>query len=108
MMRVERGRLARAVHLEVEALGARQWAVTGGRERHLVTTEGCDCVDSGVHLGIVCKHQLAIGLVCLPVEVLNALRALVPVQRARTRRTRKTEGRPNFSDRPSPSQAPPA
>lgn len=80
---VDPARLARAIHLDVAPCGVGQWSVTGGRMAHTVTRDGCACVDGEVHPEQVCKHRLAIGLVCLPVEVLEALRELVTVGRAK-------------------------
>jgi hypothetical protein len=87
MTAVDPGRLARAIHLDVESNGAGEWSVTGGRGRHCVTIGErgtiCDCADSDLHPELACKHRLAVALVRLPAEVREALRELVPVRTSR-------------------------
>jgi helicase len=57
-------RLRRAIDLHVEAIGAREWVVTGGLEPHRVTIANeeaaCDCGDAA--RGNRCKHALAVGI----------------------------------------------
>jgi hypothetical protein len=86
MTAVDPGRLARAIHLDVEPTGAGIWSVTGGRTAHVVTRAGCDCVDGEVHPEQICKHRLAVVLARLSAEIREALRELVPSKRAETRR----------------------
>ena len=62
--RVDPGRLLRALALEVETLGPDTYRVTGGRERHTVTTDNvpwrCDCPDGAYRPSIRCKHVVAV------------------------------------------------
>lgn len=81
-MRVDPGRLARALHLEAGEIGAGQWTVTGGRRPHVVTAGACDCIDSEMHPNVECKHRLAVTLAALPAEMRVALRELVPRNRS--------------------------
>lgn len=81
---VDPARLARAVHLEAESLGAGRWRVRGGAAPHIVEVairvRRCDCQDARRHPGS-CKHVLRVALEALPREVLTALRAVVPDRR---------------------------
>jgi hypothetical protein len=75
-------RLARAVHLEVEVCGAARWIVSGGKQVHTVTGAECDCQDSALRPGAVCKHRLAVQLARLPAEMREALRLVAPAKAA--------------------------
>ena len=85
-------RLSRAVHLEVEEVGPRRYAVTGGASPHVVTVGGdgalrCDCTDYAVHGGAVgCKHVLAVRLRLADTDVLAALRQVVPMPKRSKRK----------------------
>lgn len=91
-MQVDPVRVARALHLEVEGTAPDRWQVTGGEAAHEVarTAAGvfCDCVDARRGQDAPCKHRLAVVLARLPVEVREALRALVPPPVRRRRATR--------------------
>jgi len=80
-------RLARAVHLDAERLNAHHWRVWGGAAEHVVDADRgtCDCPDFRLR-GRVCKHILAARLRSGDVELLNALRDLVPMPRRTWRR----------------------
>ncbi len=60
--RVDPGRLLRAP--EVEDVGPDTYRVTGGGERHTVTTDNvpwrCDCPDGAYRPSIRCKHVVAV------------------------------------------------
>lgn len=87
----EAGRLARAVHLTVEEIGAGLWGVEGGAERHVVarTPQGalrCYCRD--VRAGGRCKHLLAVALAGLDADVRAGLRVLVALPKRPKRKSR--------------------
>lgn len=73
-------RLARAVHLDCEALGAERWRVTGGAGIHFVRLLGsryeCDCDDARIRRG-VCKHVLRVRLARGDDSTIRGLRELV-------------------------------
>jgi hypothetical protein len=87
---IEPRRLARAVHLEAEPLPDGRTLVTGGRTPHLVNLGDvqapCDCADVAFRPGVTCAHQLAALLRVGDLEVVRALRQLVPDPNGRRRR----------------------
>ncbi len=75
-MTVEPGRLRKALWLRAEPEPDGVWRVNG----HVVTAERCDCRDHAVRgAAILCKHRLAVRLAALGPEILDGLRALVPL-----------------------------
>jgi len=87
-------RLSRAVHLDVEELGAGAWGVSGGAEPHVVTMGedgalSCDCTDYEMHRGAIgCKHVLAVRLRLADSDVLAALREVVTLPKRAKRKAR--------------------
>jgi len=83
----DRGRRARAVHLDAVRLEDGNWRVTGGSAPHTVNSVAttCDCVDFQVR-GCVCKHRVRVLIAEGDAAVWTALRDLVSVP-TRTRRT---------------------
>lgn len=77
---VDPRRLARSLYLECQREGPDVYRVTGGAEPHVVELgedARCDCVDFQVHGG-GCKHLLRVRLAWGDVEIIEALRLLVP------------------------------
>lgn len=83
----ELGRLARALHLQVDRKGD-FWHVSGGVGVHVVNADAtsCDCADFVIR-GALCKHRVAIQLRLGNPDAIAALRELVPPPN-RSRRTR--------------------
>lgn len=78
-------RLARAIHLDAEPTEhGDAWLVTGGSGSHIVSNGTCDCIDFGVR-GTPCKHLLAVALRRGDRDVIEVLRLMVPLPRARGR-----------------------
>jgi hypothetical protein len=84
---VDLERLARGVHLDVTALGAGRFRVTGGATPHEVDARAgvCDCADYTVRGG-TCKHLASVRLRLGDPATLAALRGLVPYPRRPRRR----------------------
>lgn len=81
MPEIERSRLARAVHCDVERIGSHQYTVRRADHVHTVDLEApagaeCDCADYRIR-GSLCVHLLAAHLAEGNRDVLRSLRALV-------------------------------
>ena len=74
-------RLARACWLDCQRVAPDRYLISGGRDDHVVVVQDgrawCDCVDSQWK-GDGCKHSLIVRLCEGDVEVVKALRQLVP------------------------------
>lgn len=81
-------RVARAVHLDAERLGALRWRVWGGAREHVVDVARgrCDCADFRLR-GHECKHLLRARLGQGDAETLALLRELVPAPKRGAERT---------------------
>lgn len=83
-LRVDPGRLLRALRLEVERVGPRRYRVTGGERSHVVLVRDhgpwrCDCADTWFHPTGVCKHRLGTYLALQLAEPIRvALRDAMP------------------------------
>ena len=100
-MKIDTGRLQRAIRLEAKPTGTDTYRVRGGAATHVVEIDDggyvrCDCIDAQVR-GDTCKHSLLVRLLSGDKEVVEALREPVPApdNRSARRRTRpiRSEGR---------------
>jgi len=82
-MTPDRARLARACHLVAQRRDDGTWLVMGGATEHVVSADGgeCDCVDSLVRRGSICKHRLRIQLGLGDPSIIAGLRQIVPLPR---------------------------
>jgi len=96
---IEKARLARALYLTARRTASGRYTVTGGMAPHEVTVDGerltCGCADASLRAGVECKHALAVLLRRGNLDVLAALRELVPMPKRRRPRagTKTTESR---------------
>ena len=92
-MKIDTGRLQRAIWLEAKPIDLDTWRVRGGTRDHMVTVESgrcfCDCADAAARDGDSCKHSLLVRLRAGDKEVVRALRALVLAPDSRSARRRR-------------------